>query len=624
MTPLESARAWIERGCYPVPVAHATKDSLPKGWPNLRLTAENVGEYFSDKPSNVGVLLGIDGLTDIDLDSPYAVKVARDLLPHTDCAFGHAPSKPWSHAFFVMDKPCASIRRNSPLTGKMLAELRCAKRAGGAGLYTVVPESIHEETAEQVRFEPGRDGKPTPISIGRLRLAYDLITAGALFAEQWPAAGEGRNHCEMAFAGAFVREGWELDATTQFLLAIYKAIDKPDPSAYSRVVNSVRATYHGYETHGEVTGWPALLEHIGKPAIDAIQAWMGIETAKARPAMVAGGLRRDAELAGDGDSPDLDSTPYSEVLAMPDTSTSYIVEGLIPRPCLAILAGQPKGGKSWMALQLAVACAKAQPYLGWFTVPTAGRVLYLALEEHPGRTRNRGHLLGCKPDDPQWASIDMVYAGKLLPLMAGGLEQLDRKLDNADPRYDLVIIDTKLAAVQRTESGKDPVRADYQEMNVLHRLAEIHDVAIVMIDHTRKGEGDNALHNVQGTTGVTAAADSVFVLKRASNGKKAILNARGRETEEENYGLEREPNSPAWFIKEAGSTVGMSEERVQVLRFLHEEGPQSPKAIAAELKKAPASVRWLVKRMLQKEQIRKQSDGKYALAKPFVEDAAEL
>jgi len=54
----------------------------------------------------------------------------------------------------------------------------------------------------------------------------------------------------------------------------------------------------------------------------------------------------------------------------------YIVEGL------TILAGAPKIGKSWMALNLAVAVAAGKPVFG--SVPcTHGDVLYLALEDNP-------------------------------------------------------------------------------------------------------------------------------------------------------------------------------------------------------------------------------------------------
>src|SRR5689334_3423922 len=55
---------------------------------------------------------------------------------------------------------------------------------------------------------------------------------------------------------------------------------------------------------------------------------------------------------------------------------------------LTILAGKPKAGKSWMALDNALGVAARRPVLGE-VVPDCGDVLSLSLEDNPRRLQSR-------------------------------------------------------------------------------------------------------------------------------------------------------------------------------------------------------------------------------------------
>ena len=71
----------------------------------------------------------------------------------------------------------------------------------------------------------------------------------------------------------------------------------------------------------------------------------------------------------------------------------WAVPGLIPEG-LSLLAGAPKAGKSWLALNLALGIAAGAPVLGEVAVDP-GEVLYLALEDTPRRLQSRmGKILG--------------------------------------------------------------------------------------------------------------------------------------------------------------------------------------------------------------------------------------
>src|SRR4051812_42358167 len=97
MASLDVALAYLGLGWSPIPVHPKSKKPVSKEWPSLRLTASSATELFQQPDLNVGVLLGepSDGLVDIDLDCPEAVRLARHFLPATVC-FGRA-SKVSSH-----------------------------------------------------------------------------------------------------------------------------------------------------------------------------------------------------------------------------------------------------------------------------------------------------------------------------------------------------------------------------------------------------------------------------------------------------------------------------------------------------------------------------------------------
>ncbi len=90
----------------------------------------------------------------------------------------------------------------------------------------------------------------------------------------------------------------------------------------------------------------------------------------------------------------------------------FLLPDLLPVG-LTILAGRPKIGKSWLAMQIAAAVGTGSTLFG--RTAQQGTVLYLALEDTPGRIKDRGQKQGI----PESALII--------------LDTFNRTLDNADP-----------------------------------------------------------------------------------------------------------------------------------------------------------------------------------------------
>jgi hypothetical protein len=278
---LSAARQYCAAGFFPIPIGHREKAPKYAGWNELRLTDQSIASYFQNGvPKNIGVLLGI-GVADTDLDCPEAIRAAEFFLQHTDMRFGR-DSKPNSHHMYRCDKPVVT-KQYKDVDGTMIVELRGLKEDGSVGFQTVVPPSVHKDTGELIRFEPGCGPRPSDENAELLQKHVAGIASAALLARHWPAKGGGRNPAMLALAGGLARAGLKQDDTKRFCTAVYHSLDDPDPSAMGRSDTEVACTYKNLESgEGEVTGWPRLIELLGEngaAVVTKVLDWLGLAKA---------------------------------------------------------------------------------------------------------------------------------------------------------------------------------------------------------------------------------------------------------------------------------------------------------------------------------------------------------
>ena len=274
---------------------------------------------------------------------------------------------------------------------------------------------------------------------------------------------------------------------------------------------------------------------------------------------------------------------------------------------LTILAGRPKSGKSWLTLQLAISVASGGVLASGLPVETPGRVVYFALEESKERTGSRlQRLVECP--DITLQNIEFLY--RIKPLMSGGAQQLDDYLAASHPT--LVVIDTFMALVQGGNNKRSNVmRDEYSEINILRELAVKHQVAIVLVHHTNKDATATGIDAVAGSTGVTAAADCIWIMRRQPD-KRAALEVIGREVEQATFVMKLDLTGPiGWHIIESGDDAESSLERLEILELLRDEGARSPAQIAAELKKSGSAIRMLLKKMYTSGSVTRNPNGSY-------------
>lgn len=275
----------------------------------------------------------------------------------------------------------------------------------------------------------------------------------------------------------------------------------------------------------------------------------------------------------------------------------YIAEGL------TLLAGKPKIGKSWMAVDFAMAIATGNVALGTIKCEK-GPVLYCALEDNHRRLQRRMRQRYGTMD--LWPS-SFYFTTHMKRLDDGLLDDLHEWVVDKKPR--LVIIDT--FACVRPQSKKDSgYSADYAALAPLQVLAGEHGVAIVLVHHLRKMHGDDPFDMISGTTGLTGAVDSALVLHRGSNG--FTLYGRGREIEEVEVAVDF--TGGAWKILGEPVAVRRSDEREAIIRTLADaDKPLGPKEIADSLKETVNNIKQLLRKMVIAGEVKKIGRGGYIL-----------
>ena len=238
--------------------------------------------------------------------------------------------------------------------------------------------------------------------------------------------------------------------------------------------------------------------------------------------------------------------------------TPFLVDELIPEG-LHILAGAPKIGKSWLALWLCLCVSQGQPL--WNFAVTQGEVLYLSLEDSYRRIQSR--LFDLTEDAPP-----TLHFAILADTLKHGLEQQIEQFLTEHPTTKLVVIDT-LQRVRSAGGDSNLYANDYQDVGLLKQLADRHHIAILLIHHLRKLHDDDPMNMISGSTGLSGADDSAFVLqKNARSANAASLHCTGRDIPDRTLKLELGEDDHVWKLL-ADSKTCSSASKISALQLVH-------------------------------------------------------
>jgi DNA-binding transcriptional ArsR family regulator len=240
------------------------------------------------------------------------------------------------------------------------------------------------------------------------------------------------------------------------------AFEVVTPTAYPSPLRQLQAFYYAKEVEKLVKGSDLETPEARQALLERLEA-LAREEAQ---------LGTEWQVRGD-----------TELLALADQELEWDIEGLLPHRTLGIIAGPPKSGKSFLALDLALALASGQEFLGF---PCYKRRVLLVEEE----------------------DSDFRLSRRLKRLMIGrGLEGglplhcLIRQGVRIDERPSLEKLYQIMLALgaevlildvfRRLWGGDENSQSEVQPvLNDLARLAERCNATILLLHHTRKSQPD--------------------------------------------------------------------------------------------------------------------------------------
>lgn len=286
------------------------------------------------------------------------------------------------------------------------------------------------------------------------------------------------------------------------------------------------------------------------------------------------------------------------------TIPKMIVDDILPTG-LTVLAGKPKLGKSWMALNLGVAVATDGLFLG--RRADQGDVLYLALEDTKRRLQERLRKVLRGPAPRLHLSISC-------PALDKGGEKFIRDWVSRAAAPRLIIVDV-LQKVRPEAKGRTLYDEDYLAVAPLKQIADEHGLAVLVITHTRKADpGFDALDAISATTGLAGAADHNLILDRGSDG--LVLYGRGRDTDEFRLGLKFDGERGAFEALGDPSAVHRTHTRNAIIQVLSAAGEGlGPCEIARRAGVDEDNAKKTIRRMVSDGELQKLARGIYAV--PF-------
>ena len=270
-----------------------------------------------------------------------------------------------------------------------------------------------------------------------------------------------------------------------------------------------------------------------------------------------------------------------------------------------------KIGKSWLAYDIALACARGTP--AFTKIPTRQcTVLYLALEDPERRVQSRMRKILAGESGPARFRYALAW-----PSGAACLEALDDFLEQ-NPDCRLVIVDPFGKVRGEPDGRKGVYQQDYADMAGFHALANRRNICLLLIHHTRKAEASDSMDRISGSTAIQGAPDFLAVLSRDRGGLLGQLSLTGRDVENGgDFAVSFDKATCKWTILGEAQEVKRETEQDKVYRYLLEQAePVKLSQIVAELGIKKWTVSSILYRLLRKGAVEHAGHDAWQLRQP--------
>jgi uncharacterized membrane protein len=251
------------------------------------------------------------------------------------------------------------------------------------------------------------------------------------------------------------------------------------------------------------------------------------------------------------------------------TARQWIVEGYLLPKAVTLLSAPPKCGKSEAAFGMVRAILMEEAFCGLSTRFTHAIVLSEEGEDTlQDKIDGLGKLARHITVVPKHLSGDMDWQEKWQQAIAYARKK----------RAKLIVIDPMAEWLGLPPGGENTPGLVVEAINVIRQSAREHEVAVLIVHHSRK-EGGTFGAGVRGSNGITGAVDIILELLRVEgfdNDRTITALSRFRETTKElvvrytptGYLLPGEDETP---VEPTGD--GLTESERKLLTTIEQEGP---------------------------------------------------
>ncbi len=233
---------------------------------------------------------------------------------------------------------------------------------------------------------------------------------------------------------------------------------------------------------------------------------------------------------------------------------------------LSMIGAPSKYFKSYMALAICVAICNGWKFLNYDCEKHA--CLYLDLESTKRRPKNR--LKQILKGNPYPDNLYVITGTDDVGRIGEGFEtQIEYQLKE-HPEIKLIIVDVFQMIRQPSKRNQSGYDRDYDDFKVLKRIADIHNIGLMLIHHTRKMRDPSDVFNeLSGSVGVMGALDCAWVITKDNRyADEGTLHITGRDMETTKLKIRFNKKSFQWEY------IG-TEEEIESQRLM-EEYEQSP------------------------------------------------
>lgn len=275
------------------------------------------------------------------------------------------------------------------------------------------------------------------------------------------------------------------------------------------------------------------------------------------------------------DEPRIDAEPFGVTRLSKIAATAgpaWLVAPLWSHRAVGLLGGPPKIGKSWLALEIALAVASGTPCLGGFPVYDRGPVLVYCVED--GRSKVRERMAGlCAARNVGFDRLPVgwIDADRLALDRPGDQLRLEATVRKTKAR--LLVLDPLVRLHRGDESSSRDMSLLLSFLRVLQQDT---DVAVLLVHHTRKAPVQDLGQGLRGSGDLHAWGDSNLYFTR-ERGQHVLTAEHRSQPAPEPFGLELVGSPPHLVV----TAVGTSESERVLALLTH--GPVSRRELRERL-----------------------------------------